>query len=120
MNKAYLLLAISGSLLLSPLASGHLLGDADVDINNLNKAKIVTQGKVRSDLDTAKAVKSAISFDRNTSSFAKDIEVVSDNGVVTLSGIVPTVQDKINVEAKAKSVSGVASVMNNLQVKEVK
>jgi len=44
------------------------------------------------------------------------VEVNVTNGVVTLAGPVSSAQDKQKIEAAARSVEGVVSVTNNLQV----
>ena len=47
---------------------------------------------------------------------AMDVNIDTRNGVVTLFGIVPTQAAKAAAEADAKKVSGVKSVVNDLQV----
>jgi hyperosmotically inducible protein len=47
---------------------------------------------------------------------ALDVNVDTNNGVVTLFGMVPTQEAKAAAEADAKKVSGVKSVVNDLQV----
>ena len=44
------------------------------------------------------------------------IEVIDNNGVITLSGTVPTTQDRDRVEAIVREVSGVMSVINEIDV----
>ncbi len=44
------------------------------------------------------------------------VEVNVTNGVVTLAGPVSSGEDKQNIEAAARSVEGVVSVTNNIQV----
>ncbi len=68
--------------------------------------------------DTAitSAVKAKLAKDVALKSIAT-IEVNATNGVVTLAGEVPSAKEKEAAETVAKSVDGVESVKNNLQVK---
>ena len=63
---------------------------------------------------TAK-VKAKVAADVRLSTLTS-INVDSRNGVVTLSGTVPTVEDRRNAEAVAKSAEGVKTVINDLRV----
>ena len=47
------------------------------------------------------------------------IEIVNNNGVITLGGIVPERETSEAAEAAAKDVDGVVSVVNEIQVREV-
>ncbi|MFD1555097.1 BON domain-containing protein [Paraburkholderia silviterrae] len=62
--------------------------------------------KVKADLLTAKNVKST------------HIHVRTRQGIVWLSGTVPTVEDKAAAEDVAQNVAGVAGVKNHLKVAE--
>jgi osmotically-inducible protein OsmY len=50
------------------------------------------------------------------SAAAEEIEVTTRSGVVTLEGRVMSQAEKDTIEASAKRVSGVLSVVNNLEV----
>ncbi|MBI1762370.1 MAG: BON domain-containing protein [Acidobacteria bacterium] len=63
---------------------------------------------------TTTAVKTALALNNNVASF--DIHVETSNNDVTLTGQVPTVEDKRIAEEVARSTKGVANVVNNLQV----
>ena len=63
---------------------------------------------------TTTAVKTALALNNNVASF--DIHVETSNNDVTLTGQVPTVEDKRVAEEVARSTKGVANVVNNLQV----
>jgi hyperosmotically inducible periplasmic protein len=61
-------------------------------------------------------VQNALNKDTNLAIIAPRIEVTAQNGTVTLSGSVPSDQDKQRIEAAVKSTAGVVSVNNQLQV----
>lgn len=106
MNTKLLLLATTSLLLLAPVANLHLFG---LEMTPMN------QEKVMSDSDITAAVKKAIVSDKDLSKF--NINVVSDKGIVTLSGKVDTFKAKLDIENKAQNVVGVLRVINNIEVK---
>ena len=83
--------------------------------SDFNAAKEYTE-----DAGTTAAVKSALALNKQVASF--DIHVDSANNAdtkgnnVTLTGHVPTEDDKRVAEEVARSTKGVANVVNNLQV----
>jgi osmotically-inducible protein OsmY len=94
----------------------YFYGYRNRDISSdFNAAKVYTE-----DAATTSAVKSALALNKQLSSF--DIHVDSSNNPgksgndVTLTGHVPTEDDKRVAEEIARSTKGVASVVNNLQV----
>ncbi len=61
-------------------------------------------------------VKTAIMTDTTISASAKLVSVNSSKGVVTLTGTVPTQDDKTKIEAIVKGVTGVTKVDNQITV----
>ncbi|MGV2292523.1 BON domain-containing protein [Trinickia sp. YCB016] len=80
----------------APAASAETMGQ------HLDDGTITT--KVKADLLTAKNVKST------------HVHVQTRQGIVWLSGTVPTVKDKAAAAEVAQNVTGVAGVKNNLKV----
>jgi len=66
------------------------------------------------DLYITSIVKTKLLADSNTP--AMDINVDTEDGVVTLFGMVPTAESKAAAEARARETSGVAKVKNELQI----
>lgn len=62
-------------------------------------------------------VRSAITSDTSMSLNARNVKIITLNGVVTLRGPVETQAEKDAIEAKAEAVAGVSSVDNQLEVK---
>jgi osmotically-inducible protein OsmY len=54
--------------------------------------------------------------DKSLSTDAKNIKVITINGVVTLRGPVNTVKEKSTIEAKAQSIAGINNVDSQLEV----
>src|SRR6266481_1309387 len=74
------------------------------------------QGRTGSDQTLVTQVQDALKRDTTLAAIAPRIEVTAQNGTVTLSGSVPSDQDKQRIEAMVKSTAGVVSVNNQLQV----
>jgi osmotically-inducible protein OsmY len=77
-------------------------------------ADISSAEKYTGEAATTSAVKTALELNKQVSSL--DIHVETSGDRVTLSGQVPTVDDKRLAEEIAQSTKGVGSVANNLQV----
>jgi hyperosmotically inducible periplasmic protein len=67
-----------------------------------------------SDTTVTTAVKNKLAADPTTS--VAKIDVDTSNGVVTLSGNVPTVAEKAEAERLARNTQGVTQVINNISV----
>lgn len=70
----------------------------------------------KADLAVVEKVREALMKDDSLSMNAKNVKVVVREGVVTLRGPVASQAEKDSVEAKAKSVTGVVRVDNQLDV----
>jgi hypothetical protein len=70
----------------------------------------------KADLALVEKVREALMKDDSLSMNAKNVKVVVQQGVVTLRGPVASQAEKSSVEAKAKSVTGVVRVDNQLDV----
>lgn len=104
------------TLLLIAGAAYYFYGYRHRDISSdFNAAKEYTE-----DAATTSAVKSALALNKQLSSFDIHVDSVDSPGKsgndVTLTGHVPTEDDKRVAEEIARSTKGVASVVNNLEV----
>jgi hypothetical protein len=79
-------------------------------------ALVVGCSRGRSDSDLASDVRNKVLADPNVSS--RQIEVHSENGVVTLSGAVESEMERLAAGNSAAQVQGVRTVVNNLTVAE--
>jgi len=71
----------------------------------------------KADIRLAAAVRRAIVKDKSLSMSAHNVKLVASQGAVTLRGPVKNADEKSKVEADAKSVGGVSSVDNELDIK---
>jgi hyperosmotically inducible protein len=82
--------------------------------NRTISADINSIAATTDDATTTSAVKTAIALNKRISAF--DTHVESNNSTVTLTGQVPTDDDKKIVEEVTRGTRGVGTVVNNLQV----
>jgi osmotically-inducible protein OsmY len=127
---AALLLALIASLSLSagaqttPTASGTAASSAAVDNTKINDrdrnsqtATPASQPNDKADIKLAAAVRRALMKDKTLSTSAHNVKLVASQGTVTLRGPVKNEDEKSRVESVVKSVAGVNSVDNELDVK---
>jgi osmotically-inducible protein OsmY len=70
------------------------------------------------DTQIVASIRDALTKDLSLSAEARNnIKIVSESGVVTLSGQVATEEEKMKIETFARNVPGVTRVENNLDVK---
>lgn len=74
------------------------------------------QSESSADLEITQKVRRAIVTDSSFSSNAKNIKIITQNGVVTLRGPVANDREKALIEDKVKNVAGVTSVNNLLEI----
>ena len=74
------------------------------------------QGNSAADRTATQKIREAIVADKDLSTYAHNVKVVTRDGIVTLKGPVRSDAEKKSVEAKAKSVAGVTRVVSELSV----
>jgi len=75
------------------------------------------QAENKADLTLTQRIRKALMADKALSSTAKNIKIITVNGLVTLRGPVNTPQEKERIVAKAQDVVGVDKVENQLEIK---
>jgi hyperosmotically inducible protein len=75
------------------------------------------QKENRLDRDITRDIRRSITQDKSLSSYARNIKIISQNGMVTLKGPVRSEDEKSAIEAKAAEVVGREKVTNQLEVK---
>jgi hyperosmotically inducible protein len=69
------------------------------------------------DRELARQIRRSIVQDKSLSSFAHNVKIIAQNGVVTLKGPVRSDEEKTAVEAKASEIVGADKVTSQLEVK---
>jgi osmotically-inducible protein OsmY len=75
------------------------------------------QAENQGDRDLARKIRKSIMDDKNLSTYARNIEVITRNGTVTLRGPVRTDDEKSAIEAKAVEIAGATNVKSEITVK---
>jgi len=109
-------------------SGGALLGhaqDHDADNTRMNqrdrtRSEVTAdqQKENRSDRELASQIRRSITKDKSLSSYAHNVKIIAQNGLVTLKGPVRSAEEKHAVEAKAVEVAGAEHVKNEIQVAE--
>ena len=73
---------------------------------NPSEATADQQKDNSADMDLARQIRKALVEDKSLSTYAHNIKVIAQDGVVTLKGPVKTEQEKQSIEAKAAEVAG--------------
>src|ERR1044072_7505185 len=74
------------------------------------------QSENEADRKITQDIRSALTSDDSLSTDAKNVKVITSDGTVTLRGPVKSDKEKTQIEAKAKQVTGVKRVENQLEV----
>jgi osmotically-inducible protein OsmY len=119
---AGLLLLGSGTLVLAQDPAGQNAPASDnTKMNqrdqNPNQATADQQQNNPSDRDITQQVRAAIVADKDLSTYAHNVKVITQNGQVTLKGPVRSEDEKHAVEHKAAGVAGEGKVTSELTVK---
>ncbi len=72
------------------------------------------------DTQTTAAIRRAIMHNNSLSMTAKNVKIITENGVVTLRGPVMTAAEKTKIVELAKTHAGTAKIENQLEVKASK
>jgi hypothetical protein len=101
--------------------SSNLPGNAaaNTSINKRDQFGKVTpmdQGNNSTDLTTTANIRKALMADDSLSTEAKNIKVITGNGVITLRGPVKTEAEKSSIAAKAQATAGTNRVDNQIDV----
>ena len=106
----------------SPPSTPPPASDADNTARNADtsvSAETATaQGESKADIEMTAAIRKAVVDDKALSVNAKNVKIMTANGVVTLRGPVKSDEEKKSIEAKAKQVAGVTRVDNLLEVEK--
>ena len=114
--------------LASPLASAQDTAQAPAPDNtkvnerDKNKAEPTAdqQKENRPDREITRQIRRSIVQDKSLSSYAHNVKIISQNGMVTLKGPVRSDEEKSAVEAKAAEIAGKDKVTSQLEVKPKK
>ena len=81
-------------------------GEVTADQQKMNKA----------DRQLTQKIRRAINDDKSLSTYAHNVKIISQDGMVTLKGPVRTDDERVSIEAKATGIAGSGKVTNELSV----
>ena len=84
---------------------------------NPGQATADQQKENRSDRDLTREIRRSIMQDKSLSTYAHNVKIISQNGMVTLKGPVRSEDEKNMVESKASEIAGKDKVTSQLEVK---
>jgi hyperosmotically inducible protein len=76
------------------------------------------QSNSKADIDITAAIRRAVLNDKSLSMMAKNVKIITENGVVTLRGPVKSAAEKDKVAQLASSAAGQAKIENQLEIKK--
>lgn len=71
------------------------------------------QKENRSDRELTAEIRKAITSDKSLSTYAHNVKIITQHGVVTLKGPVHTEEEKAAIEAKAAQIAGAGTRIDN-------
>ena len=74
------------------------------------------QSNNKTDLNLTQQIRKAVMADKSLSTNAKNVKIITANGIVTLRGPVNTPQEKATIETKAQSIAGANNVDSQLEI----
>lgn len=121
MLPTLLFIGLSGSSLVlaqdstqAPAPDNTKVNQGDQDKSNTTADR---QAENKSDRDIAQQIRQAVMNDKSLSTYAHNVKIISQNGVVTLKGPVRTDGEKRAIEAMAAQIVGQDKVTSQLEVK---
>lgn len=83
---------------------------------NASSKSALDQYENKADLALTQQVRKAVMNDDTLSTMAKNVTVISQNGVVTLKGTVASSEEKTRIGEKAQVIAGLGHVENQISV----
>ncbi len=76
------------------------------------------QSNDKKDIEITASIRRAVMHEDNLSMTAKNVKIITENGVVTLRGPVQTAAEKAMIAKLAQSAAGQAKIVDQLEVKK--
>jgi hyperosmotically inducible protein len=112
-------LFVVGSVLAGPIPQNQPAPDNTKsnqgDANN-GAVTAQQQNENPADRETTKQIRSSLMKDKDLSTYAHNIKIITRDGKVTLKGPVRSADEKASIEAKAVAVAGADNVTNRLTI----
>jgi osmotically-inducible protein OsmY len=71
----------------------------------------------KSDREIMKDIRKSVLDDKDLSTYAHNVKIISQNGKVTLKGVVRSDEERKAIKTRAEQVAGAGNVTDNLSIK---
>jgi hyperosmotically inducible protein len=85
--------------------------------NTPTAARADQQGQSARDRELARKIRRAVVTDKSLSTYAHNVKIIAQNGVVTLKGPVRSEEERNAISAKATEIAGASNVKDEMSVK---
>jgi len=123
MNKPIISALLLSSMLAGPYVIAQTPTSDAPDNAKSNKADTSnaaatadTQSNKAADIDLTKRIRQSVVADKSLSTYAHNVKIVTNNGRVTLKGVVRSEDEKSAIEMKAADIAGKDKVTSDLKV----
>jgi hyperosmotically inducible periplasmic protein len=112
-------LAFASAAALGQDSAAPAADNSNVNQRDKNKAEPTAdqQKENQPDRELARQIRRSIVHDKSLSTYAHNVKIIAQNGMVTLKGPVRSEEEKTAVEAKAGDIAGKDKVTSELEVK---
>lgn len=100
--------------------SGQNSAPDNTKTNRARSQSADQQHELASDRIMTQQIRKSIMADKTLSTYAHNVKIVTQNGHVTLAGLVRSDEEKSTVAAKAAELAGATNVINQLEVARAK
>src|SRR4029434_10040614 len=122
MKRTLLVLACLSTVSLAAMAAEDKTKPDNTAINERDRSRETQtsgdQSNSSADLRITQAIRQALMKDSELSTTAKHINIITDNGQVTLRGPVKNAREKAKIDLLARSAAGGAKIDDKLDVKD--
>ena len=119
-TRAIQVLLLSSACMLAAGPTGAQTAPDNTKVNKADRAKgSVTadqQKETPADRELTKKIRDAVVSDKDLSTYAHNVKIVTQNGQVTLKGPVRSEAEKKSIAAKATEIAGAGKVTNEITV----
>ena len=123
MKKISLILLVASAFTLSAIAEEKTAADNTAKNERDSSGETKTSGdqsESPEDIKISAAIRRAVVAEKSLSMTAKNVKIITADGMVTLRGPVKNAEEKATIAKLAKSAAGKAKIDNQLEVKASK
>jgi osmotically-inducible protein OsmY len=117
---AGLLLLLAAAIFAGPIQQEQQPASDNTKTNQRDaskEAKTADQQKMNpADRETTKKIRAALTDDKDLSTYAHNIKIITRDGMVTLKGPVRSEDERMEIQSRAQQIAGASNVTNKLTI----